>query len=141
VKISKEGSTVSGLMDAVALLTSISLQYGVPLHDIAQKMKNTRFEPAGWTGNPEIPQATSLLDYIFRWLEQKFVERPEEAARLAQQPVQLKLPDAQGEPVPLAAREYASAVPSGMGCPECGSILNYAEGCLICRGCGYTKCG
>ncbi|HEY8491222.1 MAG TPA: LAGLIDADG family homing endonuclease [Dehalococcoidia bacterium] len=141
VKIAKEGSTVSGLMDAVALLTSIALQYGVPLQDLAAKLKNTRFEPSGWTGNPEIPQATSLLDYIFRWLEQQFIEKPQEAARLASQPVQLKLPDAQGEPVPVAAQRYAAAVPSGMGCPECGALLHYAEGCLICRGCGYTKCG
>ncbi|MCH7953429.1 MAG: vitamin B12-dependent ribonucleotide reductase, partial [Chloroflexi bacterium] len=75
VKISKEGSMVSGLMDAVALLTSVTLQYGVPIEELSRKLKNTRFEPYGTTGNPEIPWATSLVDYIFRWLELKFSPR------------------------------------------------------------------
>ena len=78
VKINKEGSTVSGLMDAVALLTSVLLQYGVPIEDLSRKLKNTRFEPYGRTTNDEIPWATSLVDYIFRWLELKFAP---EAAR------------------------------------------------------------
>lgn len=72
VHVAKEGSTVSGLMDAVAVLTSISLQYGVPLESIVRKMRHTLFEPYGFTHNKDIPQATSLLDYIFHWLEGKF---------------------------------------------------------------------
>lgn len=72
VCIAKVGSTMSGLMDAVALLTSLSLQYGIPLEKIIQKFRNTRFEPDGLTRNPNIPHASSLLDYIFRWLELKF---------------------------------------------------------------------
>ncbi|MGH8734434.1 MAG: hypothetical protein ACREVB_12170, partial [Burkholderiales bacterium] len=69
VKINKEGSTVSGLTDAVAKLASIALQYGVPLDDLAPKMRNTRFEPYGPTGNPQVPWATSVVDYIFHWLQ------------------------------------------------------------------------
>lgn len=72
VHISKVGSTLSGLVDGVALLTSVALQYGVPLKDMARKFKGARFEPCGRTNNKKIPQATSLLDYIFRWLEMRF---------------------------------------------------------------------
>jgi len=74
VNISKEGSTLSGLVDGVALLTSLALQYGVPLEAIARKLKKTCFEPCGRTSNKEIPLATSLLDYIFCWLEKHFEE-------------------------------------------------------------------
>src|SRR3990170_2729747 len=73
VTISKEGSTIRGLMDSVAMLTSYSLQYGVPLRTLVDKFKGVHFEPAGFTANPEIPQASSIVDYIFRWLELKFL--------------------------------------------------------------------
>ena len=66
VKISKEGSTVSGLTDAIAILTSIALQYGVPLDKLAEKLEHTHFEPAGPTANEDLPFATSILDYIFQ---------------------------------------------------------------------------
>ena len=72
IKMAKEGSTASGLTDAVALLTSIALQYGVSLEKLADKLEHTRFEPYGMTGNPDIPFATSVLDYIFRWLRLHF---------------------------------------------------------------------
>uniref|UniRef100_A0A6H1ZL91 ribonucleoside-diphosphate reductase n=1 Tax=viral metagenome TaxID=1070528 RepID=A0A6H1ZL91_9ZZZZ len=77
VSISKEGSTISGLMDAVALATSLLLQYGVPLEQIVRKYRHTRFEPSGLTTNMKIPMASSLLDYIFHWLELKFGETDE----------------------------------------------------------------
>ncbi|MFN3476266.1 MAG: LAGLIDADG family homing endonuclease, partial [Candidatus Methylomirabilales bacterium] len=71
--IAKEGSTVSGLMDVIATETSIALQYGVPLKDLVRKFINTRFEPAGITNNPQIRFATSISDYVFRWLGLKFL--------------------------------------------------------------------
>ena len=83
VTISKEGSTIRGLMDSVAVLTSLALQYGVPLEDLARKFEGTRFEPYGFTNNPDVPQATSLVDYIFRWLEQRFGEGKRVQARPA----------------------------------------------------------
>ncbi len=73
VNISKEGSTIRGLMDAVAMLTSIALQYGVPLENLVAKFRGVHFEPAGLTGNPQIPTASSLVDYIFRWLGLRFL--------------------------------------------------------------------
>ncbi|HXG41763.1 MAG TPA: vitamin B12-dependent ribonucleotide reductase [Dehalococcoidia bacterium] len=125
IKMAKEGSTVSGLMDAVALLTSVALQYGVPVEDLARKLKNTRFEPYGPTNNPRIPWATSVLDYIFRWLELKFG------------PAQQGRSNAE-EPIDPAIRP---AEETGMTCPDCGALLVYQEGCLLCRSCGYNKCG
>jgi ribonucleoside-diphosphate reductase alpha chain len=73
ITMAKEGSTVSGLMDSFALAISMALQHGVPLKLLCEKFKHTRFEPSGWTGNENIGYATSVMDYIFRWLEQKFV--------------------------------------------------------------------
>jgi ribonucleoside-diphosphate reductase alpha chain len=117
VKINKEGSMVSGLMDAVAKLASIALQFGVPLQDLAPKMRNTRFDPSGPTGNREIPWATSVVDYVFHWLERKFGVADETDA------------------------PSGSPEPSGIGCPDCGAVLAYQEGCLVCRSCGYNRCG
>ena len=73
ITMAKEGSTVGGLMDTIATLISLALQYGVPLESLVRKFEHMRFEPAGMTRNPEIPFAKSLVDYIFRWLAMEFV--------------------------------------------------------------------
>ena len=118
ITISKEGSTIRGLMDSVAVLTSLALQYGVPLSDLSKKFRGVHFEPAGLTNNKELPSASSLIDYIFRWLEGRFVQ-------------------------PSASRTASASedVSTGLACPDCGSVVVFAEGCLTCRSCGYTKCG
>ena len=85
MKMAKEGSTVSGLMDTLATTISVSLQYGVPLRDLVNKFAHVRFEPSGFTGNQEIPIAKSLVDYIFRWLGSRFLS-PEEKVSLGLQP-------------------------------------------------------
>ncbi len=81
LKMAKEGSTVSGLMDTLATTISVALQYGVPLKDLVNKFAHVRFEPSGFTGNQEIPIAKSLVDYIFRWLGSRFLS-PEDRANL-----------------------------------------------------------
>src|SRR5262249_28518636 len=68
IKMAKEGSTVSGLMDTIGVLTSMALQFGVPLEVLVQKFSHVRFEPSGFTKNPEIPIAKSLIASIFRFL-------------------------------------------------------------------------
>ncbi len=73
--MAKEGSTISGLMDSFATMTSIALQHGVPLQLLVDKFTHTRFEPSGFTKNPEIPMAKSIMDYIFKWLAIKFLSR------------------------------------------------------------------
>jgi ribonucleoside-diphosphate reductase alpha chain len=129
IKVSKQGSTVSGLMDTIAQLTSIALQYGVPLEVLSSKLKGSRFEPSGMTDHPELRTATSLVDYMFRYLEYKFVDGGEVTHQ------QLPLFKGTVEMIDVSPTQ------TGQGCPECGSLLHFAEGCLICRGCGYSKCG
>jgi ribonucleoside-diphosphate reductase alpha chain len=79
LKMAKEGSTVSGLMDTFATTVSVALQYGVPLKDLVNKFAHVRFEPSGFTGNSEIPIAKSIVDYIFRWLGSRFLSDDEKA--------------------------------------------------------------
>jgi ribonucleoside-diphosphate reductase alpha chain len=80
LKMAKEGSTISGLMDTLATSVSLALQYGVPLRDVVNKFAHVRFEPSGFTGNPEIPIAKSLVDYIFRWMGSRFLPSEEKGA-------------------------------------------------------------
>jgi ribonucleoside-diphosphate reductase alpha chain len=79
ITMSKEGSTIGGLMDTVGTLTSIALQYGVPLESLAKKFAYQRFEPSGFTKNPDIRHATSITDYVFRWLACQFIKGYKEA--------------------------------------------------------------
>ena len=81
ITMSKEGSTVSGLMDCFATAVSLALQYGVPLKVLCAKFSHTRFEPSGFTGNPEIGYAKSLMDYIFRWIAHKVPAQGDAAER------------------------------------------------------------
>ncbi len=80
IRMAKEGSTVAGLMDSMAISVSVALQYGVPLRDLVTKFAHVRFEPSGFTGNPEIPIAKSIVDYIFRWLGSRFLPKEEREA-------------------------------------------------------------
>ena len=123
ITISKEGSTIRGLMDSVAVLTSLALQYGVPLEDLSRKFRGVHFEPAGLTNNKELPTATSLIDYVFRWLEWRF-GNPAASASAS-----------------ISGSESFEDVSTGLACPDCGNVVVFAEGCLTCRSCGYTKCG
>lgn len=78
ITIGKEGSTMGGLMDSIGILISVSLQYGVPLEALVRKFSHVRFEPSGWTKHQEIGEASSIVDYIFRWLGFTFVETRED---------------------------------------------------------------
>ncbi|MDH4230362.1 MAG: vitamin B12-dependent ribonucleotide reductase [Nitrospirota bacterium] len=135
ITMAKQGSTISGLMDSVATGSSIALQYGVPLAALVKKFSHTRFEPAGFTNNPDVPIAKSVIDYIFRWLGHKFLARevPVEAAE-----------DAVAEEVTardLAARDVAPSFQSqedSPPCPECGSMLVRNGACYKCINCGTS---
>ena len=80
LSVDKEGSTLSGMMDSFATLLSLSLQYGIPLAVIAKKFRHVRFEPAGLTGDKKIPTASSLIDYVFAWLQREFLKGETKAA-------------------------------------------------------------
>jgi ribonucleoside-diphosphate reductase alpha chain len=146
--MAKEGSTISGLMDAFATSISMSLQYGVPLETLVEKFSHVRFEPSGFTKNPEIPYAKSLTDYIFRWLASKFLSA-EQKETVGVQTVD------RGEPAaaPPAVAPGPAAVPVKMAasgttfrsqadapsCHYCGSIMTRNGACYRCANCGSTS--
>jgi ribonucleoside-diphosphate reductase alpha chain len=151
VTMAKEGSVVSGLMDNFATMISMALQYGVPLQVLADKFSHTRFEPSGFTGNPEIPIAKSITDYIFRWLALKFLPSDEGAT------AQPYLPGVEPAPPRRAAQKTLDAKPLAAGangaarangamekqtdappCPTCGSITVRNGACYKCLNCGST---
>ena len=158
ITMSKEGSTIGGLMDTIATLTSVSLQYGVPLQDLVRKFANQRFEPSGYTKNPQIRLATSLVDYIFRWMGINFIPGYGDNAK----------GNGDGTPAghtikPLHAEQTAvravaplsATVPAGAGvsaisesvahfqmdapfCCECGTRLVRSGSCFRCPNCGTS---
>ena len=109
IKMAKEGSTVSGLMDAFATSISLALQHGVPLKVLCEKFAHTRFEPSGWTGNEQIGYAKSLMDYIFRWLQLRFLSGTQLTlfAGLAPQAQQLPAPPTMTPEVDEADHGYS----------------------------------
>ncbi|HLE35686.1 MAG TPA: vitamin B12-dependent ribonucleotide reductase, partial [Candidatus Acidoferrales bacterium] len=137
IKMAKEGSTLSGFMDGVALSVSIGLQYGVPLKALVDKLMNTRFEPSGYTGNPSIPYAHSVLDYIARWLGGRFISvgywLPNGPAGTG-----MPLPGVSPAPAePAGPRQYA--VDAAMICQVCGMLMLPNGSCYKCANCGTTS--
>jgi ribonucleoside-diphosphate reductase alpha chain len=92
ITMAKEGSTIGGLMDAIGTLTSMALQYGVPLDALVKKFAHQRFEPSGFTKNPEIRSASSIIDYVFRWLAIQFIDGYREASGLSRNQPELAIP-------------------------------------------------
>ena len=92
ITMAKEGSTIGGLMDAVGTLTSMALQYGVPMEALARKFAHQRFEPSGFTKNPEIRSASSITDYVFRWLALQFVPGYRESLNVPRPQQELPMP-------------------------------------------------
>ena len=134
ITMAKEGSTISGLMDAFATAVSFNLQYGVPLKFLVDKFAHVRFEPSGWTGNQQIPYAKSIMDYIFRWLGAKFLG-PEYAVTEAGETTTLRPTEAD----PQQELPFAPAVADAPLCAECGSIMTRNGSCYKCGNCGGTS--
>ena len=148
VVMAKEGSTISGLMDAFATSISIALQHHVPLETLITKFAHTRFEPSGFTNNPEIPMAKSVSDYIFRWLGSKFLS-PEKKQQLGivlrdSEPHEDSSGGAQalgvdGSGQSATTFQLQSDSPS---CSDCGSIMVRNGTCYQCLNCGASSgCG
>jgi ribonucleoside-diphosphate reductase alpha chain len=146
VVMAKEGSVVSGLMDSFATSVSLALQYGVPLRVLVDKFSHTRFEPSGFTGNPDIPIAKSITDYIFRWLSLKFDKpaleeaEPEEAASVpAPEMKALPTPELR-TPEPVASpRQAFLNQQDAPPCHTCGAIMFRSGACYKCNNCGATS--
>lgn len=138
ITMSKEGSTVSGLMDSFATAVSLALQYGVPLQVLCNKFSHTRFEPSGWSGNPKIGYAKSLMDYIARWLELKFLNK--EQGQLFEPltaPIEVTPPrNSKGEMEALGELVQLGDAPP---CNVCGSLMVRSGTCYRCMTCGSTS--
>jgi ribonucleoside-diphosphate reductase alpha chain len=155
VKMSKQGSTVSGLVDSLAIAWSMALQHGVPIDGLISKYVDHRFEPSGMTGNPQIPLARSVVDYLARWMGSKFLDEADQRAigimtdayrAELESKGQMKLDDdppalANGHGGDAGSRIQLSA--TGEVCWSCGSVDVVRAGtCLTCRTCGATSgCG
>jgi ribonucleoside-diphosphate reductase alpha chain len=161
ITMAKEGSTVSGLVDSFALAVSIALQHGVPLKLFCEKFAHTRFEPSGWSGNPDIGYAKSIMDYIFRWLQLRFLTGQQQLLfeNLRLKPAgAVPRPDGVGDtngsaPQPRpenreprtgsvhAADALSSIVDLGdaPSCSFCGSIMTRNGSCYRCMSCGSTS--
>ena len=138
VRMAKEGSTISGLMDSIATIVSLALQHGVPLDVLCAKFSHTRFEPSGWSGNPKIGYATSLMDYLFRWMELKFLTK-EQGELFESRPVSIHAmppPNGKGEVEALGEFVQFGDAPA---CNICGSLMVRSGTCYRCMTCGSTS--
>jgi len=148
--MAKEGSTLSGMMDAFATSISLALQYGVPLRDLVNKFSHMRFEPSGRTENNEIPVAQSIVDYIFRWMASQFLTEDEkEEFGVLSAAVKAKMMaqeyTADGKPVigvPTNNGRSITTQTDAPPCANCGWIMTRAGTCYKCDNCGNTTgCG
>jgi ribonucleoside-diphosphate reductase alpha chain len=162
VTMAKEGSTISGLMDAFATQTSYALQFGVPVKFMVDKFSHMRFEPSGFTKNKEIPIAKSIVDYIFRWMASHFLplEAQDEVGIIRRDPVPADpAPATQGSAsqqtqTATELKVIAAPTTNGIGggtaqriafintdapaCPDCGAITVRSGSCYKCLNCGAT---
>jgi ribonucleoside-diphosphate reductase alpha chain len=151
ITMSKEGSTISGLMDSFATAISMALQYGVPLRVLVDKFSHMRFEPSGFTKNPDIPMAKSIMDYIFRWLATKFLDgdAQQEVGIVKHEPVeevhQKKVvsiashPPRGGAPVSSISSITSLYQQDAPPCPDCGAIMIRSGACYKCLNCGAVS--
>jgi ribonucleoside-diphosphate reductase alpha chain len=151
ITMSKEGSTISGLMDSFATAISMALQYGVPLRVLVDKFSHMRFEPSGFTKNPDIPMAKSIMDYIFRWLATKFLDgdAQQEVGIVKHEPVeevhQKKVvsiashPPRGGAPVASISSITSLYQQDAPPCPDCGAIMIRSGACYKCLNCGAVS--
>jgi len=165
VNMSKQGSTISGLMDAFATAISYALQYGVPLQFLVDKFAHMRFEPSGFTKNPQLPYAKSIVDYLFRWLAAKFLDEKarREVGVILNQPAGLQAQasspgdlSAAGEMGNHSAHDFPSGAASTLSqgvlasepflnqqdappCPDCGCLMVRNGTCYKCLNCGTTS--
>jgi ribonucleoside-diphosphate reductase alpha chain len=131
----KEGSTVSGLMDCFATAVSLALQYGVPLRVLCDKFSHTRFEPSGWSGNPEIGYAKSMMDYMFRWLRLRFLPP------MSPPPTGAEGQSTASVPAYLLGNGSGTDQADASVCKDCGAIMTRSGSCYRCGNCGSTSGG
>jgi len=141
IRMAKAGSTIAGLMECFGTVVSVSLQHGVPLKVLCAKLSHTRFEPSGWTGNEEMGYAKSIMDYLFRWLELRFLSGKQLTLF-----VRTAKACGNAEPEPMQAPPGIPQflldsydVSDGPLCATCGSMMVRNGTCYKCANCGGTS--
>jgi ribonucleoside-diphosphate reductase alpha chain len=141
IRMAKAGSTIAGLMECFGTVVSVSLQHGVPLKVLCDKLSHTRFEPSGWTGNEEMGYAKSIMDYLFRWMELRFlsgkqlplfVTKAETSGNAEREP----------DPAPVSVSQFlqdAYEVGDAPLCTACGSLMVRNGACFKCINCSNSS--
>lgn len=152
ITMAKEGSTIGGLMDTIGTLVSLAFQYGIPLEVLVKKFAGVRFEPSGFTKNPDIPNAKSVTDYLFRWLGMQFIPGYREgylsdvqrlfsfaestSAPSSPSPVPMIASGREDDPVQEELKKLLSQ--DSPACGKCGAIMARDGACYKCFNCGAT---
>jgi len=137
IRMAKAGSTIAGLMECFGTVVSVSLQHGVPLKILCDKLSHTRFEPSGWTGNAEIGYAKSVMDYIFRWLELRFL--PAEQLTLFSGDCSGRNAGVESKSGPVDGPQFPYDIGDGPPCLSCGGLTKASGTCYTCVNCGQTS--
>jgi ribonucleoside-diphosphate reductase alpha chain len=137
IRMAKAGSTIAGLMECFGTVVSVSLQHGVPLKVLCDKLSHTRFEPSGWTGNAEIGYAKSIMDYLFRWMELRFLS--------GKQLTLFRQGDGENgggrelKPGSVDVSRSLYDIGDDPLCITCGSLMKPSGTCYTCVNCGQTS--
>lgn len=137
IRMAKAGSTIAGLMECFGTVVSVSLQHGVPLRVLCDKLSHTRFEPSGWTGNAEIRYAKSIMDYLFRWMELRFLSG--EQLTLFGQIDGGNGAGGETTPTSVDGSQFVHDMGDGPPCVACGGLMKPSGTCYTCVNCGQTS--
>jgi ribonucleoside-diphosphate reductase alpha chain len=142
IRMAKEGSTIAGLMECFGTVVSVSLQHGVPLQVLVGKLSHTRFEPSGWTGNEQLGYAKSIMDYIFRWLELRFLSGTQLPLFPQQTAVVVRRGSVESSEAPASNSQFlhdSYEIGDAPLCVTCGSLMVRNCSCHKCANCGGTS--
>jgi ribonucleoside-diphosphate reductase alpha chain len=142
IRMAKEGSTIAGLMECFGSVVSVSLQHGVPLKVLCDKLSHTRFEPSGWTGNEELGYAKSIMDYLFRWMELRFLSGKQLPLFAQQTVVVVRQGSVESNQAPASISQFlhdSYEVGDAPLCVTCGSLMVRNGSCHKCVNCGGTS--
>ena len=137
IRMAKAGSTIAGLMECFGTVVSVSLQHGVPLKVLCDKLSHTRFEPSGWTGNSQIGYAKSIMDYLFRWMELRFLSGSQ--LSLFSQSDGENGAGSELTPDPVYDSQFQYDIGDSPACVSCGGLMKPSGTCYTCLNCGQTS--
>jgi len=137
IRMAKAGSTIAGLMECFGTVVSVSLQHGVPLKVLFDKLSHTQFEPSGWTGNAEIGYAKSIMDYLFRWMELRFLSG-KQLSLFGQGNGEIS-DDGELSPGPVDGSQFLYDITDAPLCVGSGGLMKASGTCYTCVNCGQTS--